>query len=172
MDTKSLIDGEWGYLRVRQPIIEDHKPQHDLHELKKVERCISERKESLAIIDAAARDKSLLFISSFSVNCLMWEHTLAGELFQTLEGALRAAETAIEHAVFKASKKSPRKPTLPFVWSAIDLPASRTLLSPGEPGQLIRSKIMLTYSKGVSDISIDVSLLLPEYTNRQNQTDA
>ena len=81
-------------------------------------------------------------------------------------------ETTIEHAVFEASKTLVGSPTRPFVWSAIDLPASKTSLSLGELGQLIRSKIMLTYSKGVSDTLIDVSLLLPEHTSGDNQTDA
>lgn len=81
-------------------------------------------------------------------------------------------ETVIEHAVFEASKDVLGSPTRSFVWTAIELPTSKTSLSLGERGQLIRSKIVLTYSKGVSDTSINVSLLLPEHTNGRNQTDA
>lgn len=81
-------------------------------------------------------------------------------------------ETTIEHAVLEVSKTLLGSPTRPFVWSAMDLTASKTWLSLGERGQLIRSKIMLTYRNGVSDTSIDVSLLLPEHTSGHNQTDA
>lgn len=75
---------------MRQVIVEDHKPQDELHEHKKVERCISERKESLPIIDSAGA-QSLLSFSSPSVNSLLLEHVLGQEPFQTPDGALRAA---------------------------------------------------------------------------------
>lgn len=74
--------------------------------------------------------------------------------------------------MFEASKQVLGSSTQFLVWSTIELPALKTSLSLGERCQLIRAKIVLTYSKGVSDTSINVSLLLPEHTNGHTQTDA
>ncbi len=43
MDALSSIDGKWSNLMARQPVIEDHKPEDELHGHRKVERSVSKR---------------------------------------------------------------------------------------------------------------------------------
>ena len=43
MDAQSSIDGKWSHLMARQPMIEDHKPEDELHGYKKVERSACKR---------------------------------------------------------------------------------------------------------------------------------
>ena len=41
MDVQSSIDGKWSHLMARQPVIEDLKPEDDLHGHRIVERSVS-----------------------------------------------------------------------------------------------------------------------------------
>ena len=81
---------------------------------------------------------------------------MAAEPFLTPNGALRAAgRSRTPHRdrhrarCVGASRKVLGSATQSFVRSAIEPLASKTPPSLGEPGQLIKSKIVLTYSKGI-----------------------